>query len=276
MFGSGLDGRTGLLRIVLRFELCFWHMTDGIEEPAIVEPTDPFERGAFRRIQRAPGTASVDHLRLEQINGGFTIALVQESPELPTDADTPASLRCSLYRTISSAPVAAVNQRFADLAGVQSQFQSIQHQISLHRSADTPAHDAAVEDIDHNGDMRESHPGVNAGKIRDSQLMGSGGDEVPMDAIQWPLGDIRGQGGALLAPTNYAAEAVAAHQPRVRAVCDRGAFATQLPPDLACPAHPEIFLPDAMDRSGELAPSGPSRRTRGCRRERSSCRVSCS
>lgn len=48
--------------------------------------------------------------------------------------------------------------------------------------------------------------------------MESGSDELPMDAIQRPLSDIRGQGSALLTPTDYAAEAVAASAVRSRSV----------------------------------------------------------
>ena len=53
--------------------------------------------------------------------------------------------------------------------------------------------------------------------------------------------------------TNHAAQAVSAHQPLDRAASNRNAFAVQLPLDLARTVHPEVLLPDAMDRAGELA-----------------------
>ena len=64
-FRSGRDGETELLMIVLRFELRWWHVTDGLEQSAIVEPIHPFEGGVFHSIQRAPRTACVDDLGLE-------------------------------------------------------------------------------------------------------------------------------------------------------------------------------------------------------------------
>ena len=74
-----------------------------------------------------------------------------------------------------------------------------------------------------------------------------------MNAIQRSISGIRREGRALLAPTNHAAQPVSTHQPFDRAASDRNAFAVQLSPDLAHTVHPEVLLPDAMDRACELA-----------------------
>ena len=90
-------------------------------------------------------------------------------------------------------------------------------------------------------------------EVGDPQLIGPGGHELPMNAIQRSISDIRREGRALLAPPNDATQPVSAHQPLDRAASDWNAFAVQLPPDLARTVHPEVLLPDAMDRAGELA-----------------------
>jgi hypothetical protein len=145
-----------------------------------------------------------------------------------------------------------VNQPLANLASVQSLLQSIQHQVGLHGSADTPAHDAAGEHVNDESDVHEAHPGGDVREIGNPQLVRPGGHELPMDAIQRPLSDIRRDRRALLAPTDHAAQTVSTHQPLNRAAGNGNAFAMQLPPDLACPIHPEVLLPDTMDRAGKL------------------------
>src|SRR6185437_2927297 len=148
--------------------------------------------------------------------------------------------------------IAVVNQSLTDLTRVQGLLQRIEHQVRLHRSTHTPAHNAAGEHVDHEGDVDESRPGGHVGEVGDPQLVGSRGYELPLHAIQRPFSDVRRNGRALLAPTHHAAEACAAHQPLNRAACHRNAFAAQLPPDLACTIDPEVLVPDPVNRAGKL------------------------
>src|SRR6185437_2102162 len=92
------------------------------------------------------------------------------------------------------------------------------------------------------------------------QLIGAGGDELPMYAIERALGGIRGNGRSLLASAHHAAQAFPAHQPLDRAACGRNAFAAQLPPHLASSVRPKVLLPDPVDRAGELCIAPHARR----------------
>ncbi len=39
-------------------------VADGLEQSAVVEPVDPFERGVFDGLERSPGSAAMDHFGL--------------------------------------------------------------------------------------------------------------------------------------------------------------------------------------------------------------------
>ena len=46
------------------------HVADGLQEPAVVEPVDPFQRGVLDGLKASPGPAPVDHFDLvEAIDG---------------------------------------------------------------------------------------------------------------------------------------------------------------------------------------------------------------
>ena len=95
-------------------------MTDGFEESAIVEPIDPFEGGVFHRIQRAPGSTSVDHLGLEQTDDGFgrgVVAGVSRGTYRGFHACVLESFAVS-NEEILNASVALMNEPFADMTGV--------------------------------------------------------------------------------------------------------------------------------------------------------------
>ena len=58
-------------------------VADGLQQPAMVEPIDPGERGKFDRLEAAPWTAAMDHLGLvESVDGlgeGVVIAVADAS-----------------------------------------------------------------------------------------------------------------------------------------------------------------------------------------------------
>ena len=64
MVESGLRGRTLLGLIVHGFELSGRNFPDRLEEPAVVEPTDPLERHELDLLDAAPRAARTDHLGL--------------------------------------------------------------------------------------------------------------------------------------------------------------------------------------------------------------------
>lgn len=50
--------------VVALFGFGGWDVTDKFEEPPVVEPVDPFERGELDGLERSPRSATVDHLGL--------------------------------------------------------------------------------------------------------------------------------------------------------------------------------------------------------------------
>jgi len=79
------------------FRLGGWDVADGLEQAPIVEPANPFEGGELHGLERAPRTAPMDHLGLEEADDGFQPGQSYESPTLPTDGSMPASARRSVY-----------------------------------------------------------------------------------------------------------------------------------------------------------------------------------
>ncbi|MGF6267310.1 hypothetical protein OKW49_008304 [Paraburkholderia youngii] len=62
------------LLIIAGFCLGRWNVADGLEQPAVIERVDPFERRHFDGQQVGPG-ASMDDFRLIQAVDGFSSAL---------------------------------------------------------------------------------------------------------------------------------------------------------------------------------------------------------
>lgn len=54
------------LGMIARFGLGGRHVADRFEQPAVIEPIDPFEGGVFHRLEGSPRPAPMDHLCLEQ------------------------------------------------------------------------------------------------------------------------------------------------------------------------------------------------------------------
>ena len=71
MFESGGHGLTGDLDIVARLGFGGRDIADGLEEPAIVEPVDPFEGSELDRLEAAPWAAPMDHLGFVEAVDGF-------------------------------------------------------------------------------------------------------------------------------------------------------------------------------------------------------------
>ena len=57
--------------MVARLRFSRWHVTDRLEEAAVVEPVHPFEGGVLDRLQGSPRATAADDLGLEQADDGL-------------------------------------------------------------------------------------------------------------------------------------------------------------------------------------------------------------
>lgn len=71
LFESRLFTR-GFSAIKHLFQSRRWHTTDGLEEPAVVEPAHPFERRELRVVYVLPGTSLSDEFCLEKADDGIS------------------------------------------------------------------------------------------------------------------------------------------------------------------------------------------------------------
>lgn len=85
MFESGHRGRLFQLAIMRRFQLRRRNIADGLQEPAVIEPIDPFERGVFDFIDMAPRSPMTDHLRfvqpVDRLRQGVVIGIANAADE---------------------------------------------------------------------------------------------------------------------------------------------------------------------------------------------------
>jgi hypothetical protein len=66
-------------------------------------------------------------------------------------------------------------------AGVNLLLQRIEYEVGAQRRGDTPADDAAREDVDHEGDVDEAGPRGDVRQVADPELIRSRRDEVAID-----------------------------------------------------------------------------------------------
>ena len=57
--------------VVALLGLCRRYVADGLQEPSIVEPIDPFEGSELDGLEVSPWSAPVDHLSLVETVDGF-------------------------------------------------------------------------------------------------------------------------------------------------------------------------------------------------------------
>jgi hypothetical protein len=77
-------------------ELDRWDVPDGFQEPAVVEPVDPFQGGVLDLVQALPGAAPADQLGLVQADDGLGQRVVVGVPDRAYRGDCPASARRSV------------------------------------------------------------------------------------------------------------------------------------------------------------------------------------
>lgn len=66
---NGLGKETG-------FRFCWRDVADRLEQAAMVEPVDPFQRCELDSLEAAPGAAAMDDLGLEQTDHGLGQGIV--------------------------------------------------------------------------------------------------------------------------------------------------------------------------------------------------------
>ena len=76
MFESGSFTRLFQLTIIRSFSFCWWNVSDGFQQSAVVEPVNPLQRGILNGIQSPSWATMMDHLRFEQADDGFSQRIV--------------------------------------------------------------------------------------------------------------------------------------------------------------------------------------------------------
>jgi hypothetical protein len=90
-------------------------------------------------------------------------------------------------------------------------------------------------------------PGRHVGEVRDPELIGTIGTELPVDAIQRSAGRIIGDGRAQPLATPYPVQALCTHQAFDYPTSHYHAFTVQLPPDLIGAVDMMVFLSDPVN-----------------------------
>jgi len=146
---------------------------------------------------------------------------------------------------------------------VQRLLQLVEHELGVHRAALPPAHNAPAEHVHHECHVDPSLPGRDIGEVRDLELVGPLGTELPIDLVQraWRLG-IRNGGPHRLAAA-HALQPELAHQALDGATCHRNTFAVELAPDLLDAIDLVVGLPDALHLRQQLCIALGSQRAHG-------------
>src|SRR4051794_33880591 len=130
---------------------------------------------------------------------------------------------------------------------VQSLLQRVQHEAGVSRAGDTPADNAPREDVDDKGDIDETGPRRDVGKIGHPQGVRTRRFEWPIDAIERTRGGRIADCGADPFAPHHALQAHRPHQARYGAASDRGPFPQKLSPDLPDAIDAEVLLVHAPD-----------------------------
>ena len=166
---GGVQCLTGVLLPVVCLSFCGRDVADGLEQAAMVEPVDPFERGQFDSLAGLPGPA-VDHLgfvqAIDRLGQGIVVAVA-----LAADGGFDAGLGQAFgvaNADVLRPAVRMMNQCAIALgtAGVQRLLERIEHEVGAHGAGDAPADDAAGIDVDDEGDIDEALPGGDIGVSR--------------------------------------------------------------------------------------------------------------
>src|SRR3954469_16570790 len=145
---------------------------------------------------------------------------------------------------------------------VQGLLQRVQHEAGVSRAGDAPADDTPRKDVDNEGDIDETGPCRDVGKVGHPQGVRTRRFELPIDAIERTRGRrIADYGPHRLAPHD-AAQAHCPHQARHGAASNCDPFSKKLSPDLPDAIDAEILFVHAPDFALQchIAPGYPDRR----------------
>src|SRR3954449_9157123 len=161
---------------------------DRLEEAAVVEPVDPFEGGELDRFEAAPGAAPMDQLGFVEAVDGFgegVIVAITDAANRRLDARRGKPLGI-LDRDVLHTAIAVMDEAAAPdgPARVQGLLQRVEHEASVSRAGDAPADDAPREDVDDEGDIDETGPRRDVGKVGHPQGVRTRRFELPIDAIE--------------------------------------------------------------------------------------------
>src|SRR5262245_47276691 len=110
---SDRDGRLVLLTIIHQFKLRWRNVANRFEQPAVVEPIDPFERRVLDIVEISPRATAVNDLGLEQSDdrlGEGVVVRVADAAVRRLDAGLLQALSVA-DREILAAPVAPDESR---------------------------------------------------------------------------------------------------------------------------------------------------------------------
>ena len=102
-----------MLAIIHRFELRRRHVTNRFEQPAVIKPIDPIERGVLDIVEMTPGTAAVNDLGFVESDdrlGECVVVRVAYAADRRLDAGFLQALSVT-NREILAAPVAPDESR---------------------------------------------------------------------------------------------------------------------------------------------------------------------
>ena len=89
-----------MFTVVGGLQFCWRNVSAVLVEPSVIEPIDPFGGDILDLLDGPPRAPVFDQLGLVQtVDRLGERALSNESPTLPTEAEMPASARCSENRT---------------------------------------------------------------------------------------------------------------------------------------------------------------------------------
>src|SRR5690606_4247813 len=124
--------------------------------------------------------------------------------------------------------------------------QGVERKVGSERARDAPAHDPPTVGVDHKRHVDKAPPRGNIGQVRDPELVGTPGPEVPLHPIERPLGSrLCKRRPHLPAAANRPSEAKLSHKALDRAARHPPPLSPEWPPNLARTVDLEVLRPDA-------------------------------
>jgi len=144
-------------------------VADGLQQPAMVEPVDPFEGRVFHRFERSPGSTAMDDLGLvEAVDrlGQSVVVAVADAANRGLDPGFGEALGV-LYGHVLRAPIAMMVEAapMGRPAIVKRLFQGIEDEAGMRSPAGPPTDDPPSIGIDDDCDVDEPRPGRDVGEV---------------------------------------------------------------------------------------------------------------